>query len=379
MMADIRQATMVDIPAIQACDLLSSIEEDPWDYFLYEEYIVFWPRLVYVAEDSGNGRIVGFVFAQVDGEGTESHGYIANLGVLPTHRKSGIAQKLMDAAQNALVQEYGCEYVSLHVRTSNQAAISLYTEKLGYSYATAANFYRNGEDAYVMRKQLQGKLTDHLGHRLLIAVAGRILLLLQSSTLADIPEIRACDLVCFPELDPDVCFSFFKNSILSPLVVVYVAEYGGRIVGYVVCMMLEQKPEEEDEEEEEAAAEEEDIKGYIDYLGVHPTCRKLGIAAKLMDAAQNALVQQYGCECVFLHVRPSNHAAINLYTKVLGYRFHYTEAEFYNDGEDAYVMRKQLPGKQPDHLVSGFSHGGGCFWSGTKAELLGLFDRLEIC
>ncbi|XP_026418639.1 N-terminal acetyltransferase A complex catalytic subunit NAA10-like [Papaver somniferum] len=180
MMADIRQATMVDIPAIQACDLLCFPEEDPWDYYLYEEYIDFWPRLVYVAEDSGNGCIVGFVFAQVDGEGTETHGYIANLGVLPTHRKSGIAQKLMDAAQNALVQEYGCEYVSLHVRTSNHAAISLFTEKLGYNYAIAANFYRNGEDAYVMRKQLQGKLTDHLGHGLFIAVAGRILLLLQN-------------------------------------------------------------------------------------------------------------------------------------------------------------------------------------------------------
>ncbi|KAI3906854.1 hypothetical protein MKW98_004904 [Papaver atlanticum] len=179
-MADIRQATMFDIPGIQACDLLCFPGEDPRDYFLYEEYIVFWPRLVYVAEDRGNGCIVGFVFGQVDGEGNETHGYIANLGVLPTHRKLGIAQKLMDAAQNALVKEFGCEYVSLHVRTSNQAAISLYTEKLGYNYAIAANFYRNGEDAYVMRKQLQENQTDHLGHRILMAVAVRILLLLQN-------------------------------------------------------------------------------------------------------------------------------------------------------------------------------------------------------
>ncbi|RZC82201.1 hypothetical protein C5167_044989, partial [Papaver somniferum] len=266
-----------------------------WDYFLYEEYIVFWPQLVYVAEDPGNGCIVGFIFAQVDGEGGKSHGYIANLGVLHTHRKLGIATKLMDASQNALVQEYGSEYVSLHVRTSNQATINLYTEKLGYSYGIAANFYGNGEDAY-----------------------------------------RSCDLVCFPGEDPVVCSSYFEDSILSTLEVAYVAEYGGRIVGYVVSTILEKEPEEEESK---------------------------GIAAKLMTAAQNALVQEYGCECVYLNVRPSNYAAINLYTKILGYKFHDTTAKFYDDGEDAYVMRKQLQGKQPNHLVLGFSHGGGCFWS----------------
>ncbi|RZC76257.1 hypothetical protein C5167_000362 [Papaver somniferum] len=99
----------------------------------------------------------------MEGEGTETHGYIANLGVLPSHRKSRIAKKLMDAAQNALIQEYGSEYVSLHVRKSNQASINLYSEKLGYNYEIAANFYENGEDAYVMQKQLQEKQTDILG------------------------------------------------------------------------------------------------------------------------------------------------------------------------------------------------------------------------
>ncbi|KAI3906857.1 hypothetical protein MKW98_004907 [Papaver atlanticum] len=179
-MADIRQATMFDIPAIQALDFQCFPEEDPWDYFLYEEYLFFWPQLVYVAEDHNTGCVVGFVVAQTEGQGIESHGYIANLGVLPTHRKLGIAEKLMNAVHNALVHEYECEYISLHVRTSNQAAINLYTEKLGYNYESVVNYYEDGEDAYVMRKQLQGKHTDHLGHRLFMAVAGRICLLLQN-------------------------------------------------------------------------------------------------------------------------------------------------------------------------------------------------------
>ncbi|RZC82183.1 hypothetical protein C5167_044969 [Papaver somniferum] len=182
-MADIRQATMFDIPAIQALEFQCFPEEDPWDYFLYEEYIFFWPRLVYVAEvaeDHNTGSIVGFVVAQTEGQGIETQGYIANLGVLPTHRKLGIAEKLMNAAHNALVQEYECDYVSLHVRTTNQAAINLYTEKLGYNYESVINYYEDGGDAYVMRKQLQGKQADHLGHRLFMAVAGRIRLLLQN-------------------------------------------------------------------------------------------------------------------------------------------------------------------------------------------------------
>ncbi|KAI3906852.1 hypothetical protein MKW98_004902 [Papaver atlanticum] len=179
---------------------------------------------------------------------------------------------------------------------------------------------------------------------------------IRKATLADVPEITACYLVCSPGEDPDAFLSYFNDSMLSPVRVVFAAEYDGHIVGYVLAKIFE-----EEEDEEEDAAEEEDIQGYIEYLGVHPTYRKLGIATKLMNAAQNALVQEYGFEYVYLHVRPSNHAAISLYTKLLGYKFGDTAAEFYYDGEDAYLMRKQLPGKQTDHLVLEFSHGGGCF------------------
>ncbi|MCL7043016.1 hypothetical protein MKW94_002466 [Papaver nudicaule] len=162
-MVDIRQATALDIPLIKACDLLCFPEEDPWDYSLYKDFIDFWPRLVFVAQDhGGTGCIVGFVFAHMEGEGTKRHGYIANLGVHPAHRKLGIAKKLMKAVQDALVQEYRPEYVCLHVRISNQAAINLYIEKLGYNCEIEAKFYDDGGDAYVMRKQLPEEQPDLL-------------------------------------------------------------------------------------------------------------------------------------------------------------------------------------------------------------------------
>ncbi|KAL8226759.1 hypothetical protein R6Q57_016591 [Mikania cordata] len=64
----------------------------------------------------------------------------------------------MTAAQNAMEQVFGAEYVSLHVRKSNRAAFNLYTETLGYKiHDIEAKYYADGEDAYDMRKELKGK------------------------------------------------------------------------------------------------------------------------------------------------------------------------------------------------------------------------------
>ncbi|KAI3906858.1 hypothetical protein MKW98_004908 [Papaver atlanticum] len=126
-MLDIRQATMNDIPGIRACNFQCFPMEDRRDSCYYEKRIVSWPQLSYVAEDYRTGP------------------------VLPTHRRQGIAKKLITAAQNAMVGEYGSEYVSLY-------ALNLFTESLGYKIQeTAAEFYDNGEDAYVMEKKLPRK------------------------------------------------------------------------------------------------------------------------------------------------------------------------------------------------------------------------------
>ena len=119
-----------------------------------------------MAEDY-NGKIVGYVLAKMEEESTECHGHITSLAVLRTHRKLGLATKLMSAAQNGMEQVFGAEYVSLHVRKSNRAAFNLYTETLGYKiHDVEAKYYADGEDAYDMRKQLKGKQFHghHHGH-----------------------------------------------------------------------------------------------------------------------------------------------------------------------------------------------------------------------
>lgn len=54
-----------------------------------------------------------------------------------------------------MVETFGAHYVSLHVRVSNQAAIHLYRETLGFATEkTESKYYADGEDAYSMRLDL---------------------------------------------------------------------------------------------------------------------------------------------------------------------------------------------------------------------------------
>lgn len=72
-----------------------------------------------------------------------------------------------------MVEVFGANYVSLHVRRSNRAALSLYRDTLKFAYAIISNvgihlifilystheveekYYADGEDAFAMRKQLK--------------------------------------------------------------------------------------------------------------------------------------------------------------------------------------------------------------------------------
>ncbi len=86
------------------------------------------------------------------------HGHITSLAVLRTHRKMGIAKKMMEQAQNAMRDVYGSMFVSLHVRVSNRAALTLYQDTLGFEkHDVEKKYYADHEDAFEMRKYLQPK------------------------------------------------------------------------------------------------------------------------------------------------------------------------------------------------------------------------------
>ena len=70
-----------------------------------------------------------------------------------TYRRLGLADKLMRQSQRAMVEVYGAKYVSLHVRKSNRAALSLYRDTLEFAVKEIEKgYYADGEDAYSMHK-----------------------------------------------------------------------------------------------------------------------------------------------------------------------------------------------------------------------------------
>lgn len=113
-----------------------------------------WPQLLHVAENH-KGQIVGYVLAKMEEDVVPPmppHGHITSLAVLRTHRKCGIATKLMKQAHARMQESFGATYVSLHVRYTNMAAYHLYSKTLGYSIDDIEKgYYADGEDAYSMK------------------------------------------------------------------------------------------------------------------------------------------------------------------------------------------------------------------------------------
>ncbi|KAL1846753.1 N-terminal acetyltransferase A complex catalytic subunit ard1 [Diaporthe australafricana] len=160
---DIRLLQPSDLPLIQHANL----ENLPENYFLkyYLYHALSWPQLSFVAVDVARPKktpydypkIVGYVLAKMEEEPADGvqHGHITSLSVMRTHRKLGIAEKLMRQSQIAMVETFGAHYVSLHVRESNQAAIHLYEKTLGFQREkTESKYYADGEDAFGMKLDL---------------------------------------------------------------------------------------------------------------------------------------------------------------------------------------------------------------------------------
>lgn len=146
-----------DLMNIQHCNLLCLPENYQMKYYFYHG--LSWPQLSYVAEDE-SGAIVGYVLAKMEEESEDDpHGHITSLAVKRSHRKMGLARKLMDQSARAMAESFKAKYVSLHVRKSNRAALHLYTQTLEFEISEVEKkYYADGEDAYAMKRDLSSFL-----------------------------------------------------------------------------------------------------------------------------------------------------------------------------------------------------------------------------
>ncbi|KAL0215968.1 hypothetical protein P9112_008152 [Eukaryota sp. TZLM1-RC] len=147
-MVSIRLATPDDLPLVQDCNLHCLPENYNLKYYLY--HATTWPQLLWVAEDCGS--IVGYVLSKMEENAQIPHGHITSVAVIRTHRKLGLATKMMRLAHKMMKEVFGAKYCSLHVRVSNAAAYHMYHEVLGYRiHTTEKGYYADGEDALDMR------------------------------------------------------------------------------------------------------------------------------------------------------------------------------------------------------------------------------------
>jgi len=118
-----------------------------------------FPETFIVAE-AGNGEVVGYVMCRIElglsnfgFSGFIKKGHIVSIAVMPEHRRRGIGQALVTRAMEGM-RLYNAKQCFLEVRVSNTQAISLY-KKLGFKITRTINgYYSDGEDAYVMSREL---------------------------------------------------------------------------------------------------------------------------------------------------------------------------------------------------------------------------------
>jgi ribosomal-protein-alanine N-acetyltransferase len=120
---------------------------NPWPKCFFENDLKLPNTIALVAED--NGMVFGYALATY----TDTDFHITNIGIDENYQRRGIASRFMaHLEQEARVM--GCRYAYLEVRIHNTTAIAFY-KKLGYRIDHLHKlYYIDGDDAYVMQKEL---------------------------------------------------------------------------------------------------------------------------------------------------------------------------------------------------------------------------------
>lgn len=137
----------------------------------------------------------------------------------------------------------------------------------------------------------------------------------------DLPLIAELEKLCFSE---SWSYSILESGIHSPYDVYYVFEQAENILGYCNLRVL--------------AGE-----GEVQRITVHPSCRRLGLGRKMMDAMVEYAIRE-GAYAISLEVREGNLAARKLYESYGFTAEAVRKAYYHNPTEDALIMwKRDLP------------------------------------
>ncbi|TFH36588.1 MAG: GNAT family N-acetyltransferase [Anaerolineales bacterium] len=142
---EVRTAELRDFFKLQSLEK-SCFQADAWPWIDILAALTF-PDTVRLVAECEDG-LVGFVIG--DRRQRRDMGWIASIAVHPEHRRQGFGAELLAGCERAL----RTSRVRLSLRPSNTGALELY-RKLGYVEVDRwRRYYRDGEDALVMEKQL---------------------------------------------------------------------------------------------------------------------------------------------------------------------------------------------------------------------------------
>lgn len=109
-----------------------------------------YPETFLVAESQGEAGLVGYIVGAAEGK----TGEIDAMAVRAGFRRLGIGEKLLKKILE-IFSSNDIKHVRLRVRPQNQPAISLY-KKTGFQITgKEPHYYRDGEDAVIMNKELK--------------------------------------------------------------------------------------------------------------------------------------------------------------------------------------------------------------------------------
>ncbi len=142
---EIIKASILDLNALRKLEN-ESFAQDAWPLFDLIAVLTFPDVIRFKAVE--DMQMVGFVAG--DPRPREGWGWVATIAVDTRYQRRGIGRALLHACENKL----GVSRARLTVRLSNQGAISMY-EKDGYkSLDLWKGYYKDGEDALLMEKEL---------------------------------------------------------------------------------------------------------------------------------------------------------------------------------------------------------------------------------
>jgi ribosomal-protein-alanine N-acetyltransferase len=141
-----------DLPAVLAIE--RDLFPDPWPRWMFLEDIRGGEHgadraLAIVGEEAGEIACYGIVWRV----GPEFH--IANMAVRRRRQGAGVGKRLLDYVLEE-GERWRCAVATLEVRPSNDRALRLYRSRAFREVAVRRGYYRNGEDALVMLRELAG-------------------------------------------------------------------------------------------------------------------------------------------------------------------------------------------------------------------------------